>query len=83
MSAQEGGVCPGGGCLPRRGCLPRGCLAQCMLGYIPPPPEQNDRRLSKHSLSATTDGKKSQRGHGCIIIVPYGNTHFVIRLNFH
>ena len=29
VSAQEGGVCPGGGCLLRRGCLPgRGVSAQ-------------------------------------------------------
>ena len=29
VSAQEGGVCPGGGCLPRRGVSARGCIPAC------------------------------------------------------
>ena len=37
------------GCLPGRVCLPRGCLP-----YTPSPCEQNDRRLQKHYLAATT-----------------------------
>ena len=40
---KRGAVYPGG-CLPRgKGCLSGGS-AQCILGYTPPP-EQNDRRL--------------------------------------
>ena len=41
----RGGVCPEGGSA-QKGCLPRGCLPQ--------PPRQNERRLWKHNLAATT-----------------------------
>ena len=64
------GICPGG-CLPGGVSAQGGLIggsAQCMLGYSPPPCEQNDRHLWKHNLAATTLWTAIRR-HGLKLIL--------------